>query len=726
MRKKLVFSITTSILLFSSIGLFSINSIGHTFGIEQYNNVKSSGIVEDFDLSLLPDINYSQLNDIWYNHDIEMIIITPDALFDAAVQPLADWKNAKGVKTVILNNWTLYPGAKDPDKIRSMIKDFYEKYHIRWVLLAGDAEEGLIPIKYTYNPDTLLYDVPNESIGNFTHKPTDFYYADLTGEWDEDGDGNYGESSVYNSNGVDEIDWTPEVYVGRLPASNVAELEAMIDKILEYEKNPSLGDWMNRMLLGGGISSFASGDITDEDEARLTDYIWENYVETEMNFTHLYRTTSSYDVNTDVDSSDNLTLLTSNNFDTYFDQGFSTAIFAGHGGSGTTLTSYITQGSGQQVIYDINDAQNTQNIGEYTLFYADACNSAPFDSEGPDNNIGEVLIKRSNSGAIGYVGSLRVTYYVQGDHDLEIANRANAKFFWEEFFENKKFQQGKALYDSKVTYMESDPFTRGSISMTDEFNRKNVLTYCLLGDPELDVYTNKPLSALNPFENMTIYEAQYVSVPILDNKGNPVPNARVHFKTADGKYCTVYADVNGVATFRTHHKAGETYNVTITGHNLVPSYFNFTTEPDDVLPEVSEFTYGNIQPSTLYDLLVDVTALDNRSGIESATIFFNGNYSLVSRNGILENSSFHQFNLGRQQPGTYEYILIVRDYMNNTMVYSQSLEITIPVPFVSYIAIGMIVIVVIVSASIVFVAKKNIKKCAINSRNITKLKNQKN
>ena len=41
--------------------------------------------------------------------------------------------------------------------------------------------------------------------------PTDYYYADLTGNWDYDGDGFYGER------GQDTVDFTPEVIVGRIP-----------------------------------------------------------------------------------------------------------------------------------------------------------------------------------------------------------------------------------------------------------------------------------------------------------------------------------------------------------------------------------------------------------------------------------------------------------------------------------------------------------------------------
>ncbi|MGQ4875676.1 MAG: C25 family cysteine peptidase, partial [Promethearchaeia archaeon] len=195
----------------------------------------------EIDLSSLPKINYSQLLKQYYDPNIEMIIITPDISgFVNAVKPLSDWKNKKGVKTVILSNYSQYEGSDGPEKIRNMIKSYYEKYNIRWVLLAGDAQEDILPIREVYNPDTVRWK-ENEAVGDEYYKPTDYYYADLTGDWDNDKDGKYGEAPQDNSNGVDEIDWYPEVYVGRLPADSKSELETMVNKSLKYETDPQIG-----------------------------------------------------------------------------------------------------------------------------------------------------------------------------------------------------------------------------------------------------------------------------------------------------------------------------------------------------------------------------------------------------------------------------------------------------------------------------------------------------
>ena len=106
------------------------------------------------DLTHLPDIN--QIS--WSDPKTEMLIITPnDSQYIDAVKPLKEWRDSIGVKTQILSNFSEYDGVDTAEKIRNMIKEFYDKENIRWVLLAGDAEESLIPIRYVYNPDTVLY-----------------------------------------------------------------------------------------------------------------------------------------------------------------------------------------------------------------------------------------------------------------------------------------------------------------------------------------------------------------------------------------------------------------------------------------------------------------------------------------------------------------------------------------------------------------------------------------
>ena len=607
------------------------------------------------DLSKLPEIDYDSIYYEWYHPKVEMLIITPDnQSFIDAVTPLTEWKNEKGVRTIILTNFSSYEGRDTAEKIRNMIKSYYQTENIQWVLLAGDTQDDLIPIRYVYNPDTIEYDGSEYNGFNDYYKPTDFYYADLTGSWDEDDDGKWGESSKYNAHGKDEIEWNPEVYVGRLPASNAEELEIMVNKTINYEKNPYIGDWMNKMLLAGGISDYSPA----EDETRLTTHIIQNFIPSKMNYTHLSEYTSSY---TPPDPKEP---LNQNNFVNHFNSGYSTVFFAGHGNP-----SKFIRNPSIDVAYINSDANTCSNANMTSLIYAFACTTSPIDQN--DNNIGEILIKRNNSGAIGYIGGMRITWYFEHDTKLEKLNRGNSKLFWKEFFVEKKFQQGKALYDSKVAYMNSNYFNNPSVSMRLEYERKNVLTYCLLGDPELDIYTNQPTPIQNPFL-YKIYEGQNVSVIIKNIYNETVPNARIRLTSNDELYRAFYADDEGYCNFTILVRKDNTYNITITGHNTKPSHFNFSTLLDTIEPEINNL---QIRPNIINEttaIYFNLEAHDIHSGIENVFLLLSynnfKNYWFYPMERHLQDNERFEFAIDSLTPGKYSYLVVARDVANNSNV----------------------------------------------------------
>ncbi len=643
------------------------------------NNLNSSDSLLSVDNLTLPEIDYDALNDVWVNQKLEMLIIVNDSSFVDSVTPLMNWKNEKGVNTIILYNYSKYDGRDKAEQIRNMIKDYYEKENIQWILLAGDAEENLIPIRNVYNPDVVVVGGESEhSNWNEYYKPTDYYYADLTGSWDRNNNSIWGESAEYTEN-FDEISWVPEVYVGRLPADDAFELSVMVNKTLKYETDPFLGNWMNRMLLAGGISSY----VPPEDEARLTELIWENYTKFEMNFTHLTKTTSSF--TPVIPPSPNLLRpLNTTSFIDEFNSGYSTVIIAGH--SDPTM---ITDDS-HAVYYDNDDALATSNAYMPSLFYADACTTSSYDMG--DYSIGERLINEANSGAIGYIGGLRVDWYLEDDHDLEKLNRGNAKLFWEVFFKEKKFQQGRTLYDSKVSYMNSDYFDRGDASMIQEWQRKNLLTYNLLGDPELDIYTKVP-EMVSGYFNEDLYEGQCVSFQVKDDLGRIVPRARINLKGSNGKYRTIYADINGQVDFRLPRGAHENYSVLITGHNVIPSYHNFTTLPDTNNPIILDAIHSPLVPTVSDNMEFSINVRDNHSGIESVfVIISDSNFDDFSiyrlMNEFNENNEQFEFIINKMEPGSYSYIVIARDYLNKTnLLFRDTFTFAIQEPFTDMVLI---------------------------------------
>ncbi|MFX1392023.1 MAG: C25 family cysteine peptidase [Promethearchaeota archaeon] len=657
--------------------------------------------VPDVDLDELRQIDYDYLNYDWYNPKIEMLIIVPPNKpdFVKAVEPLAEWKNDKGVKTIILNDTTGFYGRDKAEKIRNMIKYYYERENIRWVLLAGDAQDDLIPIRKVYNPDVYRWeDAPLEIDGNQFYKATDYYYADLEGDWDSDGDGKWGEAPQDNAYGEDEIFWTPNVYVGRFPAKDANELETMVNKTLKYEINPEIGGWMHQMLLAGAISDTVDDEPPDgEDESLLTTYIIQHYTKLEMNYTHLAKWTF-------YEPPDPKEVLDDANFETRFNEGYSTVIFAGHG----SYDSYVSKtDNSDMIVYTNNDAGNPSNLDELSLVYADACSTSTYDIN--NDSIGEKLIKAENAGAIGYIGGLRTNWYFTDDYNCDKLNRGNAKLFWQEFFQEKKFQQGRALYDSKISYINSDYIQNKPDAFSYDYERKQILTYSLLGDPEIDIYTNVPVNASNPFTG-NIYEAQRVSTVIRNKNSEPVPYARVHLRTKDGKYYTAYADKNGFVTFRLPAQVGENYNITITGHNLIPSYFNFTTLQDIISPYFGDEEYSPENPTTSDNICFDVEAFDFQSGLESVFLLQTENddfdeyeyYEMLNRFQDDDNIFTHE--LQKLKPGKYFFLIVGRDWANNYKILDdESIKITIDPPLMDYILILASIMVLSVAGTSVII-----------------------
>ncbi|HHH80276.1 MAG TPA: PKD domain-containing protein, partial [Thermoplasmatales archaeon] len=134
-----------------------------------------------------------------------------------------------------------YDGVDHQEQIRNFIKDAYLNWGTTWVLLAGDVE--FVPIRY-------LYDIDGGD-GTLT---SDIYYQCLDGNYNDDGDGYWGEKF----DGVDGgwIDLYAEVYVGRASVDCYEQIENFVKKTLEYENS----DW--------------GSDVYLEEVASVGEYVW--------------------------------------------------------------------------------------------------------------------------------------------------------------------------------------------------------------------------------------------------------------------------------------------------------------------------------------------------------------------------------------------------------------------------------------------------------------------
>jgi hypothetical protein len=140
------------------------------------------------------------------------------------------------------------------EKIRQWLKNNYVALNIKYVLLIGnpspyESTEGDIPMK-------MCWPRPRSDVNEV---PTDSFYADLTGNWDRDGNGYYGEWSDFTTSGG--VDFSAEVYVGRIPVygGDYATLDSILQKTIDYETSSSTS-WRKSALLP---MSFQDSNPTD-------------------------------------------------------------------------------------------------------------------------------------------------------------------------------------------------------------------------------------------------------------------------------------------------------------------------------------------------------------------------------------------------------------------------------------------------------------------------------
>ena len=168
--------------------------------------------------------------------DCEYLVITSQSLAPAFARFMA-WKKRKGIDIKLVTVEEIYAnytgdnisGINDNSgKIRQYMADVYNGNNgrLKYALLAGYYT--VVPVKTGYNSDNTtnpMYIIP-----------TDLYFADFDGDWEVDNDGRYGEPQ-------DNVDFQPEIFIGRIGPQTTQEVENWTRKTLLYEQNPGNGDY---------------------------------------------------------------------------------------------------------------------------------------------------------------------------------------------------------------------------------------------------------------------------------------------------------------------------------------------------------------------------------------------------------------------------------------------------------------------------------------------------
>jgi hypothetical protein len=405
------------------------------------------------------------------------VIITTNAIAAGSLKLNAFVTNLQGRGfTVQIVTETQYAGLTGQapngtaEKIRQWLKNNYLSLGIKYVLLIGNPNpaSGDVPMK-------MMYPRNNASDG-YDESPSDYFYADLTGNWDLNGDGIFGEHSrwvngqyVIKDDGVGGVDFAPEVYVGRIPVyTGVAgwgtTLDSILQKIGDYAASNDT-DWRKAALLPMSFSD-SSTDGAAMGEAMKSDYLNSLGFATTTLYQH-----KGTGCNSATASSANLTAgatktqWQTNDYGlvTWWGHGSEVGAYVGYGGcsDGSILTSY--------------DIGALDNAHPSVVFQNSCSNGSPENS----NNLGYMLLVQ---GAVGTVSASRVSWYAVGSWFPEIYWGDNATIGYA--YSGQVAQGatlGQALYDTKNSVGAG---WGGETWM-------NLMDFNLYGDPATSLYSCK-------------------------------------------------------------------------------------------------------------------------------------------------------------------------------------------------------------------------------------------
>ncbi|MBN2155520.1 MAG: hypothetical protein JW776_05720 [Candidatus Lokiarchaeota archaeon] len=448
-------------------------------------------------------ITKQPLSSSFLDGDVEYLIITTEE-YEAKLEPLALWKSQKGlnarivtVEDILLN--PIYLGEYDTAaKIKACINDYYTNNGTQFVLLAGDHQD--VPTRLAY------VDEGYYSYGDGDYVGCDSYYVNMN-DWDSDGDHIYGE---------DDDNWnvTADVYVGRLSASNVNEMQMLANRIIMYESNPPVGDWMKKALFGGAMTYFdgdyyAPGDgVLDYPEADANRFF--NYVSSQFYndwiVTHL---AEDQGIAAGVSDYPHNASLTAGSLEEGIMNGTSILGIFGHGNAkGIYRTIWDSDYDGDELFdwygemesrYDhsysvamiyTDTADYSMDANMFSISYLMGCSNGNFTTPNVDS-LAEYMLKTVS---IGSIGGDRIVWGEDNWTERSYGGWYDEGLAYRFFEQLDSFDQpGKAFALAKEDY-QADRIALGFPEWIPEprWSEKTLKQFNYFGDPELHVWMDIP------------------------------------------------------------------------------------------------------------------------------------------------------------------------------------------------------------------------------------------
>jgi hypothetical protein len=428
--------------------------------------------------------NYSEA-DAWYKPTkilpqpsvtYDYVIITTNSIESSSTKlnAFVSYLSSKGYSPLIIteSEYGSLSGQSPngtAEKIRKWLIDNYITYGIVYVLLIGNPDPddpssgsdsvGDVPMKMCW---------PRNDESTYKESPTDYFYADLTGNWDLNVNGYFGE---YNGDrGAGGVDFANEVYVGRIPVySGVTNLDSVLTKTIAYGNATSI-DWRKSALLPMSFSD-SSTDGAYLSEAMITDYLTTNGY---SDYT-LYMQGSVCPAANSSFSSDQ-ELVTGASKTRWSNYPYGMVWWWGHGSATSASLGY--SGCGWGTIITNTDATSLNDNYPSHVYQCSCLNGYPENS----GNLGTSLLY---NGAITTTSASRVSWYAVTSWRTALKyycdNASIGYYYGREMVANSK-EASKALFDVK-----SDMGAPPMGSLWGGVSWMNLFDFNLYGDPATSI-----------------------------------------------------------------------------------------------------------------------------------------------------------------------------------------------------------------------------------------------
>lgn len=424
----------------------------------------------------------------------DMLIVTHTDFMPQAEELAEIHRTIDKLKVLVVTQQQVFNefsgGTPDVAAVRNYARMLYQRNEgFRYLLLFGDGTYDNRNITGA-NANLLLTMQSEEAESTDNSFVSDDFYGML-----EDGE--------------DEFTGTLDIAVGRLPAADQSEAQAMVDKIRRHLTGRDVGGWCNTVAIIADDEE--NGDFVNDAE-KICNVIEQTTPEYNINKIYL-------DAHTQVSGSSGATYPEVNELiKKQFANGADIIEYIGHGGP---------RKMAHESIFMLHDANALANVGRMPVFIAASCEVGRFDDH-QFTSLGETLVKNPKGGAIAALVSTRVVYnspnielsrniFAQGvSHGLRVGDIVKLA---------KNATGGLSLVNKRKFVLLGDP----AISLAHPHN-KNVVVSRINGRPVGDLQ-----DTINAIDTVTI--EGYVC----DNDGNVL--------NSNGVLCaTVFDKKTAVAT----------------------------------------------------------------------------------------------------------------------------------------------------------------------------------